>query len=133
MRRFILVLGVVCIGVAGCGRDLQVTRGSVLFAENCAICHGGDARGGGGANVAGLSKTPPDLTVLSPGGGGAFPAAHVLAMIDGYAQGTHAGRRMQPFADLTASARRRVRTAEGRVRVPLPQADLLAYLQTVQR
>ena len=51
----------------------QPLSGAKLYAENCASCHGADAKGG---------KTPnqtqaPDLTALARGAGGAFPAPKV--------------------------------------------------------
>ena len=119
--------------LTACGFDRPASRGAVLYLENCAICHGGDGRGGGGANVAGLSKTPIDLTTLGTGNGGGFPSLLIIDTMSGYAAGTHAGRRMTPFAALTSDTRRRVKTSDGRKRIPAPQADLLAYLETLQR
>lgn len=133
MRGFISLSGVALLLLAGCGGDKQVTRGVLIYGQNCAICHGGDGRGGGGANVAGLSKTPIDLTILSAENNGTFPADRVLRALSGYAEGSHAGRRMTPFAGLSSDTRRRVRTPQGTRRVPAPQSDLIAYLQSIQR
>lgn len=124
---------VLVLTLVACGQDRSASRGAQLYAQNCAICHGVDARGGGGAGVVGLSKTPADLTVLSRGAGGAFPASEVLAILDNYASGTQVGRRMRPFVHLSSEDLSRVRTAEGRKRVPAPQAAVLAYLQSVQQ
>lgn len=130
--RLIAPLVLIC-ALVGCGPDRGVSRGAELYAQNCAICHGLDKRGGGGANVPGLSKTPSDLTVLARDAGGTFPVADVLAILDNYAAGTQVGRRMMPFVHLTSDDLEGVRTDEGRTRVPAPQAALLAYLQSVQR
>ena len=126
----ILVTGAL---LSGCGPDRSLDRGAALFAQNCAVCHGADARGGGGANVRGLSKTPSDLTVLTAENNGFFPTRRVLAVMQGYAIGNHAGRRMTPFVDLTSNKRRRIRTPAGTVRAQKPQADLVTYLASVQR
>ena len=134
MRHFLIAAGMLLIlAVAGCGFERPLSRGALLYAENCATCHGADGRGGGGANVAGLSKTPIDLTILRVENGGDFPALMVINAISGYAGGTHAGRRMAPFTALMSDSRRRVKTSEGRKRIPAPQADLLAYLDALQR
>lgn len=119
--------------LAACSADRELARGKALFDANCAICHGSDARGGGGANVAGLSKTPADLTALSLGNGGSFPASYVVDILRGYENGDHAGRRMTPFTDLSSTKTRKVRMSSGRITMATPQADLLAYLQSVQR
>ncbi len=55
----------------------QALSGAVLFADNCASCHGADATGG---------KTPknavaPDLTVLAKNANGKFPAPRVADII----------------------------------------------------
>lgn len=56
--------------------------GDVLFQENCAVCHGRDARGNGPMSPV-LTLVPPDLTGLSARAGGTFPAADVVRWIDG--------------------------------------------------
>jgi mono/diheme cytochrome c family protein len=122
-----------CLGLAACGKDRAVTRGAVLFAENCALCHGADLRGGGGAGVEGLSRTPADLTVLAREAGGTFPRAEVLAVIGNYAMGRQRGRMMRPFTHLTSEDLKRVGTQDGRKRVPAPQAALLAFIEASQR
>lgn len=131
LRSIAIVVFTLCL--AGCGQDRSVTRGALLYAQNCAICHGFDKRGGGGAGVVGLSKTPSDLTVLTLQAGGVFPTAEVLTILGDYATGTQVGRRMRPFIHLTSEDLTRVRTQEGRQRIPAPQAALLAYLKASQR
>ncbi|MFK7744609.1 MAG: cytochrome c [Roseobacter sp.] len=122
-----------CWGLVACGGDRRTQEGRALYADNCAICHGADKRGGGGAGVVGLSKTPADLTVLSAQNAGEFPLASVIHILDGYTNGVQTGRRMHAFTDLQSDKSRRLRTPEGRVSVSAPQAALIAYLQQHQR
>ncbi|MDW3183641.1 c-type cytochrome [Roseobacter sp.] len=122
------------VAVTGCGegRDRSAS-GAALFAQNCAVCHGQDARGGGGGGVEGLSKTPPDLTGLAARNGGSFPANDVLAVLEGYAVDGQRGRHMAGFAALQSEDRKRARLDGARIRTTPPLADLLVYLEAVQR
>mgnify|MGYP000253531582 FL=1 len=72
--------------LAGCVEqelDVSAEAGGILFQENCAACHGSDARGAGDFGVE-LFQIPPDLTVLAADNGGVFPRDYVLGVIDGY-------------------------------------------------
>ena len=73
------------------------------------------------------------VTALSLENNGSFPIQAVLMTLDGYTRGTHAGRRMMPFEALSSEKSRRVATNRGSARVPAPHADLVAYLQSIQR
>ena len=130
VRYFLAVLA--SLALAACGGEDAATRGERLFAAHCAICHGADARGGGGASVPGLSKTPADLTLLARRNGGDFPVAAVAALLESYATGTQTGRRMAPFTGLQSDRRRRVATAEGRITVSRPVAEVIDYLRAKQ-
>jgi mono/diheme cytochrome c family protein len=58
--------------------------GKNMFDNYCAVCHGKDGRGTGPA--ASALKTPPtDLTALTKGANGKYPAPHVAAVIRGQA------------------------------------------------
>ena len=60
----------------------QEGAGGQLFRQNCAICHGLEARGDGPMN--GILTIPiPDLRQLSARNGGSFPMLYVVATIDG--------------------------------------------------
>lgn len=124
-------VGVVVL-LAGCGAD-RSEDGARLFDENCVICHGADARGGGGAGVVGLSKTPSDLTVLSRNNDGVFPTRDVAQILQDYARGDQIGRRMTPLAEIGSNKLRRVKTQDGRIQIARPQAAIIAFLNTVQR
>ncbi|MGA9251934.1 MAG: c-type cytochrome [Roseobacter sp.] len=123
---------IAALSLAACGQERDISRGAALYVQNCAICHGADLRGGGGVGVRGLNRIPTDLTVLAVRNGGNFPRAEVIGILQGYGSGTQSGRIMRPFAHLNKDKRRRVRTEDGRVSLPAPQAALLAYLEAAQ-
>lgn len=57
-------------------------EGGVLFRQNCATCHGIEARGTGPmAEI--LAINAPDLTLLSARNGGTFPTVQVIERIEG--------------------------------------------------
>ncbi len=133
MRYRVLTGVLLCVTVAACGGNDTVSRGATLYQQNCALCHGGDLRGGGGAGIEGLSRTPSDLTVLARNAGGTFPRAEVLMILENYSLGKQTGRIMRPFQHLNSEDTKRIKTSAGRIRAPAPQAALLAYLESVQR
>ncbi len=57
-------------------------RGSRLFSDHCAFCHGSDATGDGPAAPT-LMTPPKDLTRIEERRGGEFPSAEVRALVDG--------------------------------------------------
>lgn len=70
-------------GAAGAAnRTVQV--GEQIFMDNCAVCHGKDARGDG-PMAAELKTQPANLTVLAKENGGTFPSQEVYRVIDGSA------------------------------------------------
>lgn len=86
---------VVVLALSACVDEPQIS-GKQAFMENCASCHGVDAKGGGemGRN---LGKMPPDLTQLSARNGGVFPSDYVMSTIDGLDRGTHFSGAMPEF------------------------------------
>lgn len=113
--------------LAGCSPWTSPQAGRALYEQNCATCHGADARGG--AQV-------PDLTQITARAGGTYPQMRILDKLDGYAQGqtAYAGAEMPNFGDLLTGRLSRVQTSSGLSR-PLPEkiVALDAYLQTIQR
>ncbi|WP_071797719.1 c-type cytochrome [Natronohydrobacter thiooxidans] len=113
--------------LAGCSPWTSPQAGRALYEQNCATCHGADARGG--AQV-------PDLTQITARAGGTYPQMRILDKLDGYAQGqtAYAGAEMPNFGDLLTGRLSRVQTPSGLSR-PLPEkiVALDAYLQTIQR
>lgn len=87
MTRINWIVPLMALGlVAGCVEqelDVSVEAGEMLFADNCAACHGLDAKGAGEFGVQ-LFNIPPDLTRLSEQYGGVFPRDYVLGVIDGF-------------------------------------------------
>jgi mono/diheme cytochrome c family protein len=61
---------------------IQVKLGENEYMNNCAACHGADAKGGGPV-AAVLSIKPSDLTRISKKFNGKFPEDHVYKVIDG--------------------------------------------------
>jgi mono/diheme cytochrome c family protein len=65
-------------------KNTSPNDGKSMFDNYCAVCHGKDGKGAGPAATA--LKTPPtDLTGLTKGAGGKYPAPHVAAIIRGQA------------------------------------------------
>jgi len=58
------------------------SSGKEMFDAYCASCHGQDGKGDGPAAPA-LKMPVTNLTTLAAKNGGAFPAAHISAMIQG--------------------------------------------------
>lgn len=125
----VLMLPALVLAVAGCtqtsqlptAEDVDVNRGAVLFAQNCAVCHGADA---GGARA-------PDLTSLSARAGGIFPIDQVRATI--YLGGGRTGDTTMPHFGANDMGQTVIVEHEG-LGTPVP-ADLLAlttFLESVQ-
>lgn len=87
-------LGAALLGLAGCVE--MPPTGAALFADNCASCHGADAKGG---PVGGDGTIAPDLTGLAARHGGTYPAVYVMSTIDGLAREKTHGP-MPIFGDL---------------------------------
>ena len=63
-------------------RYTSPVSGKAMYMNQCAACHGAEAKGNGPAATA--LKTPPtDLTVLAKNNNGKFPANHVYSSIVG--------------------------------------------------
>ena len=107
-------------------------EGAILFADNCAACHGTSAMGDGPlANE--LTQKPADLTRISARNGGVFPRAQVLSVIDGYSKGSHPGRVMPEFGLLLEGDIVPVEVDGVLTPTPRPLAALLAYLEDIQQ
>ena len=77
-------------------RLIESLEGPALFQAYCASCHGKDGKGAGPA-ASSLIATVPDLTRISPEGGGKFPSGRVQRIISGDEPGMAAhGTREMP-------------------------------------
>jgi mono/diheme cytochrome c family protein len=86
MKKPILILA--ALTLAACVEEEPID-GRSAFLDNCAACHGVDARGDG-PMARGLATAVPDLTTISARNGGTFPRDAVMSKIDGYqADGFH--------------------------------------------
>ena len=125
--------------LAGCDSQEmpEPGEGAALFAENCAMCHGGDGRGKGelAAEIrAERGRLPADLTQITRRNKGTFPRAHVLSYIDGYTRGRLPAQNMPEFGLLLEGPSVPVDTGDGVMSpVPRPLAALMVYLESIQR
>lgn len=136
MLRTALILPVLTLTLAACEPDgmfktnsdkIDVTdeTGVQIFAENCAACHGTDAKGG-------PLPDAPDLTTLTARHSGKFPTRYVMSTIDGYAKADTHGP-MPEFGALL-EGEMEVWVDEKGVQTPTPAAliRLAEYLESVQ-
>lgn len=108
----------------------QPSEGAKIYADNCTACHG--FRGDEEAVLIG-GQTAPDLSMISARNGGTFPRAEVLSQIDGYTEGTHAGRVMPEFGVELGGDTVPVDIDGTLTPTPRPLAALLAYLEDIQK
>lgn len=132
---FSLATGVLAVGViAACTPEEmpQASDGRALFMENCAICHGADAKGNGPMARA-MASAPPDLTLIAARNGGNFPRVEVLSTIDGYTKAEISGPDMPEFGALLVGDLVPLDTGDG-VMTPTPRklVALLEYLESIQ-
>ncbi|MEM7522134.1 MAG: cytochrome c [Pseudomonadota bacterium] len=103
--------------------------GKLLFAQNCAACHGKDGRGNGPAAAA-LSKKPSNLRELAAQNGGVFDQEDVMSAI--FASPSRKAGNMPAFGDGDLGLL--IIVEHDGLGTPIP-ADLLAlatYLESIQ-
>ena len=119
------------LGVAGCVQD-GPTTGRMLYAENCAACHGVDATGNGPA-AGHLTTTPPDLTQIAARRNGVWPMLEVMGIIDGYTKSTAPREEMPALSDFREGELVVFDTGNGRTsRAPANLLAIARYLETIQ-
>lgn len=131
MNRIYLILPFIMAGCVEQELDVSAEAGAVLFAENCAACHGADGRGAGEVGVQ-LFNIPPDLTQLSAGNGGVFPTDYVLGVIDGFHRDPAFSTAMPEFGagDMGPTV---IVEADGLgTPVPAKMLAISAWLETIQ-
>jgi mono/diheme cytochrome c family protein len=108
-------------------RPVPLVKGSDLFANYCAVCHGSDAKGSG--PLAPLLKAPPaDLTVLGKTNGGQFPSERVRRTIAGDDEVTSHGSRTMP---VWGPIFRQIQSDQVPANVRLE--NLVKYLESIQQ
>ncbi|WP_439523433.1 c-type cytochrome [Marivita sp.] len=133
---FSLMIGMLGVGlIAACTPEEmpQVSDGRALFMENCAICHGADAKGNG--PMARAMRNPPlDLTLIAARNDGSFPRVQVLSKIDGYTKADLQGPDMPEFGALLEGDLVPLDTGDG-VMTPTPRklVALLEYIESIQQ
>ncbi len=89
-KMFAVLTMVIMVGLGALAQQIKKVparytspaSGKAMYMNQCAACHGADAKGNGPAATA--LKTPPtDLTVLTKKNNGKFPAGHVYSSIVG--------------------------------------------------
>jgi hypothetical protein len=117
-------------GIDGPG---DVAAGADHYALFCASCHGGGGRGDGPTAEV-LTLQPTDLTRLAAENDGSFPTATVVRQIDGRDPVLGHGRPMPLYGPFFAGEDVAIKTPAGQpVLTSRPVADLVAWLQTIQR
>ena len=127
--RTIIILG--AVPLAGCV-DVAEPNGQRTFVENCASCHGLDAKGSD-LMSRNLIKMVPDLTTLASRNNGTFPRDYVMSTIDGLDRGTHFSGAMPEFG--AGDMGDTIIVKRDGLGTPVP-ADLLAlteYLEGLQK
>ena len=137
MKCEMLISSLLAFGLlAGCteetGFGSPPKSGATLFAQNCAVCHGANARGAGAAAV-NLEQVPADLTLIAERNGGLFPSDDVLAKIHGYGGPGQFGE-MPDFADIDRGENIMWETQNGqKIATPRALVALVRYLEGLQR
>lgn len=123
----------VIIAMTGAAEAQDTRAGAEIFSRYCTACHGADGTGSGPMRRV-LTLDPPDLTRLAAGNGGVFPRARVIWRIDGRDPLLAHGNEMPVYGDLFAGRYLAIRSETGEVvRSTQPMADLVAYLEGLQR
>ena len=105
-------------------------RGQVIYAKECAQCHGGSSEGAGPASL-GLGFPPPDLVGLSARNDGIFPREFVRRFVMGLLEKDDPDAAMPEFAKVGLRHVYPEGGADGEV-LEAAFEDLLDYLQSIQ-
>lgn len=107
-----------------------VARGQIVYAKECAQCHGAAGEGGGPASL-GLGVVPPELVALSAGNGGNFPRAYVRQYVLGLTKDNDSAGPMPDFARVGLRHVYPKGGADGEV-LETDFEGLLDYLESIQ-
>ncbi|MBT8410610.1 MAG: cytochrome c [Octadecabacter sp.] len=133
-RKFISLL-LAPLALAACVEqeevDTSMEAGAVLFAQDCAACHGDDGKGAGNFGTQ-LFTIPPDLTTLSAQAGGVFPRDYIMGVIDGFDRGDHFSGAMPEFGAGDLGPTVNVEVEGLGTPVPSKLLALAAYIESIQ-
>lgn len=125
----ILILALLIVGACVETEMPVASDGAMLFAENCAACHGAGGRGDG-PWAKGLDPAPADLTRLSARG---FDRARILSAVDGYQRTGAPDQQMPEFGALLEGDTVPLDVGDGRLTpVPRSLAALVLYIEAIQ-
>jgi mono/diheme cytochrome c family protein len=93
MRKSLMLLPLM---LAACVEETEIPDGRAAFMQDCAGCHGVDAKGSGPL-VSGIGLIAADLTQISSNNGGTFPRQRIMAVIDGLNRDPHFSNAMPEF------------------------------------
>jgi mono/diheme cytochrome c family protein len=127
-----VLLGLGCLAWAGAALVQDALTGRALFLQYCATCHG-EAAEGNGPMAPVLLVQPKDLTALAAENGGAFPAARVVARIDGREALVSHGSSMPIYAEVMAGELVAMEIGGATLTISRRIADLVAYLMEIQK
>jgi len=106
------------------------TAGKNVYNKNCAVCHGREAKGDGGA-ISVLTVKPADLTQIAKKNGGEFPFWKVYGIIDGRQDvNAHGSREMPIWGEEFRIQAGSSPTAGSEVRGRI--LELVYFLQSIQ-
>lgn len=106
------------------------TAGKSVYNKNCAVCHGREAKGDGGA-ISVLTIKPADLTQIAKRNDGEFPFWKVYGIIDGRNDiNAHGTREMPIWGEEFRLQAGSSTMAESEVRGRI--LELVYYLQSIQ-
>jgi len=103
-----------------------LTKGSDLYHEYCATCHGKDGKGSGPAAAA-LKTTPADLTQLAAKNGGKFPVGTLRLTLGGGSTPAHGSTEMPVWGPIFRAMAPNTSIAK------LRADNLLRYLESIQQ
>ncbi|MBP1804769.1 c-type cytochrome [Rubellimicrobium aerolatum] len=129
MRHLILLAP---LALMACVPEPPEVSGRAAFLDNCASCHGPDAKGAG-PMAEGLSPRPADLTTIAARNNGTFPRDEVMSVIDGYRRGSHFSPAMPEFGATDLGPTVIVEETPG-LGTPIPETllALADYLESIQ-
>ena len=106
--------------------------GRALYMQNCAVCHGENAKGDG-PMARTMSKPPRDLTLIALRNGDTFPRAKVMSTVDGYTRSNIELPGMPEFGALLEGDLVPFDSGDGKP-TPTPRklVALVEYLESIQ-